>query len=90
MTNNEHNEALLAEIMQLHEKIKELQGKLLLCDPLQSVDLAVCNANALTARQERFSEREQVKAVVQEVMVKVQPKKRGQKNAEKAQEVKPD
>lgn len=68
MTNNEHNDKLLAEISQLQERIKELQGELKPADPLEEVDLIVVNQGALAARQAEFAQSERLKVMLEEVV----------------------
>lgn len=84
MTNNEHNEKILAEICSLQEQIKELQAEILPADELPEVDLLMCNSGALAARAEKFSQKAQVKAVIEEVMGKAEPAKKAKKDAAKA------
>lgn len=86
MTNNEHNDKLLAEISQLQERIKELQGELKPADPLEEVDLIVVNQGALAARQAEFAQSVRLKAMLEEVVNEStdqakEPAKRGRKAA---------
>lgn len=86
MTNNEHNDKLLAEISQLQERIKELQGELKPADPLEEVDLIVVNQGALAARQAEFAQSDRLKAMLEEVVNEStgqakEPAKRGRKAA---------
>lgn len=82
MTNNEHNEKILAEIMKCQERIKSLQGELKPADDLQAVDLITCNHGAREAREQKFSQQARVKAVIEEVMTKADnPKKKVPRDA---------
>lgn len=86
MTNNEHNDKLLAEISQLQERIKGLQGELKPADPLEEVDLIVVNQGALAARHAEFAQSDRLKAMLEEVVNEStgqakEPAKRGRKAA---------
>lgn len=68
MTNNEHNEKILAEIMTLQERIKVLQAGIKPADDIPEVDLLTCNSGALEARAQKFGQQAKVKAAIEEVI----------------------
>jgi hypothetical protein len=86
MTNTEHNEKILAEIMQLQERLEHLKSQIKPADDLPTVDLLACNAGAVDARAQKFSQQARVKAVIAEVMSKTDnpQKKKVPRDADKA------
>jgi len=68
MTNNEHNEKVLAEISKHLEAIEELKATLKPADAVQEVSLEQCNAGAREAHFAKYAEREAIKAAVAEAM----------------------
>ena len=68
MTNNEHNEKVLAEISKHLEAIEELKATIKPADAVQEVSLEQCNAGAREAHFAKYVEREAIKAAVAEVI----------------------
>jgi len=64
MTNNEHNEKVLAEISKHLEAIEELKATIKPADALQEVSLEQCNAGAREAHFAKYAEQERMKQAV--------------------------
>lgn len=88
MTNNEHNDKILAEIMGLQERIKSLQAEMKPADDLPEVDLLTCNSGALEARAQKFGQQAKVKAAIEEVITRTStpPKRRVTRDAAKSED----
>lgn len=70
MTNNEHNESILSAISKKMADIEELKSQLKPADEVPLADLATCNAGAVDARMEKFSQQNAFKAAVSAEMAK--------------------
>lgn len=68
MTNNEHNEKVLAEISKHLEAIEELKATIKPADAVQEVSLEQCNAGAREAHFAKYAERERMKQAVATVL----------------------
>lgn len=68
MTNNEHNEKVLAEISKHLEAIEELKATLKPADAVQEVSLEQCNAGAREAHFAKYAEQERMKQAVAAVL----------------------
>lgn len=60
MTNNEHNEKVLAEVSKLNSQVEDLLETLKPADPIVEMTLQECNAGALAARMAKFGIVEEV------------------------------
>lgn len=83
MTNNEHNEKVLAQIVEHQEAIEKLKESLLPADAVAEVSLEQCNAGAREAHFAKFDEQERIKAAVTLVVNNVVAPK-ADKSAKKA------
>jgi hypothetical protein len=83
MTNTEHNEKILAEIMQLQERLERLKSQIKPADEMPTVALTESNAGALAARMAEFDQQAAIKRAVERALnpVEAKPKKASQ-NAE--------
>lgn len=68
MTNNEHNEKVLAEISKHQEAIEELKATIKPADEIQAVTLVECNAGMREAHFAKHTEKEAIKMAVAEAM----------------------
>ena len=83
MTNNEHNEQVLTKISKLMAEISSLKETLKPADSEPYVDLTVCNAGALEARQRKFATNAKIKSAVEQAVSTVEltrPKKKAVKD----------
>lgn len=68
MTNNEHNEKVLAQISTKLREIEDLKATLKPADAIAEVSLEQCNAGAREAHFAKYAERERIKDAVNEVV----------------------
>lgn len=68
MTNNEHNEKVLAQIIEHQEAIEALKETLKPADAVVEVSLEQCNAGAREAHFAKYAEKEVIKAAVAEAL----------------------
>lgn len=68
MTNNEHNEKVLAQIVEHQEAIEKLKESLLPADAIPEVTLEQCNAGAREAHFAKHEEQERIKNAVNEIV----------------------
>lgn len=64
MTNNEHNEKVLAQIVEHQEAIEKLKESLLPADAIPEVTLEQCNAGAREAHFAKHAEKERIQTAV--------------------------
>lgn len=64
MTNNEHNEKVLAQIVEHQEAIEALKETLKPADAVAEVSLEQCNAGAREAHFAKYAEKELIKNTV--------------------------
>lgn len=68
MTNNEHNESILAAISKKMVEIEDLKSNLKPADEVLHADLATCNSGAVEARMAKFSQQNAVKVAMSTVI----------------------
>lgn len=68
MTNNEHNEKVLAQIVEHQEAIEALKETLKPADAVAEVSLEQCNAGAREAHFAKYAEKDKLKLAVEAVI----------------------
>lgn len=68
MTNNEHNEKVLAKIVEHQEAIEALKETLKPADAVAEVSLEQCNAGAREVHFAKYAEQDKLKLAVEAVM----------------------